>query len=65
MLASLRVKGRDNARTPVQWDGSENAGFTTGTPWIEVNENWRDINVAADRASEIYQHITGQAPPPA
>lgn len=38
---------RDNARTPVQWDDSENAGFTTGTPWIAVNPNYRDINVKA------------------
>jgi oligo-1,6-glucosidase len=59
MLASLRAKGRDNARTPVQWDGGENAGFTTGTPWIEVNDNWRQINVAADRAAErsIFEHF--------
>src|SRR3712207_2556295 len=59
MLASLRAKGRDNARTPVQWDDSDNAGFTTGTPWIEVNENWREINVAADRASarSIFEHF--------
>jgi oligo-1,6-glucosidase len=59
MLASLRAKGRDNARTPVQWDGGENAGFTTGTPWIEVNDNWREINVAADRASErsVFEHF--------
>lgn len=38
-------KGRDNARTPMQWDGSENAGFTTGKPWIEVNPNYGQINV--------------------
>ena len=37
---------RDSARTPVQWDSTENAGFTTGTPWFYVNENYRDINVA-------------------
>ncbi len=37
---------RDNARTPVQWDDTENAGFTTGTPWIGVNENYRRINAA-------------------
>ncbi len=37
---------RDNARTPVQWDGTENAGFTTGTPWIGVNCNYTEINVA-------------------
>ena len=37
---------RDSARTPVQWDSSENAGFTTGTPWFYVNQNYKDINVA-------------------
>ena len=35
---------RDNARTPMQWDDSENAGFTTGTPWIAVNPNYTEIN---------------------
>lgn len=38
-------KGRDNARTPMQWDDSENAGFTSGEPWIEVNCNYKHINV--------------------
>ncbi len=59
MLASLRAKGRDNARTPVQWTAGENAGFTEGEPWIEVNANWREINVAADRAAErsIFDHF--------
>lgn len=37
---------RDNSRTPMQWDESENAGFTTGTPWLFVNENYKKINVA-------------------
>ena len=37
---------RDNARTPMQWSGEENAGFTTGTPWLKVNPNYRRINVA-------------------
>lgn len=36
---------RDNARTPVQWDDSENAGFTTGKPWFPVNKNYKEINV--------------------
>jgi oligo-1,6-glucosidase len=40
-------KSRDNARTPMQWDRSSNAGFTTGTPWIEVNPNYTTINVEA------------------
>lgn len=38
-------KGRDNARTPIQWDDSKNAGFTSGEPWIEVNPNYGTINV--------------------
>lgn len=46
VMASIYAKGRDNARTPIQWDDSEQAGFTTGTPWIAVNPNYRDINVA-------------------
>lgn len=44
IMHSLKVKGRDNARTPMQWDDSENAGFTTGTPWIKVNPNYKEIN---------------------
>lgn len=43
----LKVHSRDNARTPMQWDGSENAGFTSGTPWISVNPNYKAINAAA------------------
>ena len=38
-------RSRDNARTPMQWDASEHAGFTTGTPWIKVNPNYTAINV--------------------
>ncbi|OAB43697.1 glycoside hydrolase family 13 protein [Paenibacillus antarcticus] len=48
ILASINVKGRDNARTPMQWDDTENAGFTTGTPWLHVNPNSSEINVAAN-----------------
>ena len=40
---------RENSRTPVQWDDSENAGFTTGTPWFPVNPNYHEINVAAEQ----------------
>ena len=47
MLACLNAVSRDNARTPMHWDASENAGFTTGTPWIKVNPNYRTINAAA------------------
>ena len=44
-LAVCSKMSRDNARTPVQWSDSDNAGFTTGTPWIKVNSNYKDINV--------------------
>ena len=44
MMGYLKKIGRDNARTPMQWDDSENAGFTTGTPWIKVNPNYKEIN---------------------
>lgn len=44
MIRYFNLKGRDNARTPMQWDDSENAGFTTGTPWIKVNPNYITIN---------------------
>ena len=47
VLAALRYNGRDNARTPVQWDASPQAGFTTGEPWIAVNPNYLSINAAA------------------
>jgi oligo-1,6-glucosidase len=45
ILHAIHVKGRDNARTPMQWDETEHGGFTTGTPWIGVNPNYRTINV--------------------
>ena len=41
---------RDSSRTPVQWDSSENAGFTTGKPWFYVNQNYKEINVARQEA---------------
>ena len=45
ILNAINVKGRDNARTPVQWDSSEHAGFTTGEPWLAVQPNYTSINV--------------------
>jgi oligo-1,6-glucosidase len=51
VLAGVHAMGRDNARTPMQWDDSEHAGFSTGTPWLAVNPNHAAINVAADRAA--------------
>ncbi len=44
MLDLLRYRSRDNARTPMQWDDTQNAGFTTGNPWIMVNPNYTGIN---------------------
>ncbi len=46
-LESQKITGRDNARTPIQWDDSDGAGFTTGKPWLAINENRKQINVAA------------------
>uniref|UniRef100_UPI00398A14A2 alpha-glucosidase n=1 Tax=Mycetocola sp. TaxID=1871042 RepID=UPI00398A14A2 len=51
VLAGVHARGRDNARTPMQWDATEHAGFTTGTPWIAVNPNYAELNAEADRAS--------------
>ena len=59
LLRSVHIKGRDNARTPMQWNRSENAGFTTGTPWLKVNPNYPDINVEqalADDQSVFYYY---------
>lgn len=44
-LKGLRLTSRDNSRTPMQWDDSENGGFSNVTPWIRVNSNYKDINV--------------------
>ena len=49
VLAAMRRMSRDNARTPVQWDGTEHAGFTTGTPWLPVNPDHCEWNAAAQR----------------
>ncbi len=45
VMKSIYAKGRDNARTPMQWSGELNGGFSTGTPWIQVNPNYTTINV--------------------
>ena len=58
-LHLLHLKSRDNARTPMQWDDSANAGFTTGTPWISVNKNYTQINAKAaleDKDSVFYYY---------
>lgn len=51
VLAGVHAMGRDNARTPMQWDDSAHAGFSTGTPWLAANPNFPRINVATDRAA--------------
>lgn len=45
IMEEIWATSRDNSRTPMQWDGSKNAGFTTGEPWIGINENYKYINV--------------------
>ena len=62
MMRYLKEISRDNARTPMQWDDSRNAGFTTGTPWIRVNPNYKEINAAActadpDSVFHYYQEL--------
>lgn len=56
IMESIYAKSRDNARTPMQWDDSENAGFTTGSPWLKVNPNYKEINAAEqlDREDSVF-----------
>jgi oligo-1,6-glucosidase len=58
VLEALRARSRDNARTPMQWDASPHAGFTTGTPWLPVNPNHAEINAEAARADpdSVFHH---------
>lgn len=59
VMAMIHAKGRDNARTPMQWDATPNAGFTSGAPWIKVNPNYPTINVQealADPDSIFYYY---------
>ena len=48
----IQRTSRDNARTPMQWSCDAGAGFTSGKPWLKINENYRDVNVEAERARE-------------
>lgn len=58
MMRGIHANGRDNARTPMQWDSSQHAGFTTSQPWIDVNPNYKQINVAAalDDPNSVFYH---------
>jgi oligo-1,6-glucosidase len=58
VLASLAAKSRDNARTPMQWDDSEHAGFTTGEPWLPANPNKDTVNAVAAVADpdSVFHH---------
>ena len=58
IMESIYAKGRDNARTPMQWDDTENAGFTTGTPWLGVNPNYTEINARSQLQDEnsVFQY---------
>ncbi len=48
IMESLHKKSRDNARTPMQWSHEKNAGFTTGTPWMELNKNYETVNAVSE-----------------
>lgn len=52
LMAPIWINGRDNSRTPMQWSAEEGAGFTTGTPWLKLNPNYKDINVSAAEQDE-------------
>lgn len=50
----IQAKSRDNSRTPMQWDSSANAGFSTGTPWLKVGKSYETINVATEKTGKIF-----------
>lgn len=58
-LDGIHFRARDNARTPMQWDDTANAGFTTGTPWLKVNPNYKEINVkeALEDEDSIFHYM--------
>lgn len=58
IIEILQEKSRDNARTPMQWNKESNAGFTVGTPWIDIPENYKEINAASalDDETSIFYH---------
>jgi glycosidase len=58
MMDGIHKNGRDNARTPMHWDNSRNAGFTDGKPWIKLNPNYSEINVDAAQqdSNSVFYH---------
>jgi glucan 1,6-alpha-glucosidase len=58
VMESIWARGRDNARTPMQWTAGENAGFTTGTPWLSINPNHATVNAEAALAdpNSVFYH---------
>ena len=54
-FAIIQAKSRDNSRTPMQWDASENAGFTTGTPWLKAGKTYKEINVENEKSGKIFR----------
>lgn len=58
IMESIYAKGRDNARTPMQWNTQKHAGFTEGTPWMEVNPNYKEINAkeAVNNPDSVYHY---------
>jgi len=64
MMKKIKHMSRDNARTPMQWNDKENAGFSEEKPWLEVNHNYKKINVEKDKTLDeslfkYYQKIIG------
>src|SRR6202007_2965678 len=58
LLAATTRMSRDQGRTPVQWDASPGAGFTTGTPWIAINPDHTEVNAAAQvgQPGSVFEH---------
>ncbi|HEX9827026.1 MAG TPA: alpha-glucosidase [Flavobacteriaceae bacterium] len=58
-MSDLNFSSRDNGRTPMQWDDLEHAGFTSGNPWLPVNDNYKDINVSVEdkKPNSILNHF--------
>lgn len=52
IIRAINKKGRDNARRPIPWDDSVNGGFTTGTPWLALNPNYKELNIKKDQQDE-------------